>query len=91
MGYVRTINFDPTSRANNLFIQAFEVTNDTMFKMDIIDFGSWYTSPVDASLYFANEPNQIGTTVKILFVGKLVLKPETNTHSFIHLFTLVFG
>lgn len=91
MGYVRTINFDPTSRANNLFIQAFEVTNDTMFKMDIIDFGSWYTSPVDASLYFSNEPNQIGTTVKILFVGKLVLKPETNTHSFIHLFTLVFG
>jgi len=90
-GYVKTINFDPTSRGNNLFIQAFEVTNDTMFKLDIIDFGSWYTSPNDPASYLLNEANQVGSTVHILFAGKLMLKPETNTHSFIHLFTLVFG
>jgi hypothetical protein len=91
LGYVRTLNFDPTSRANNLFIQAFEVTNDTMFKLDLIDFGTWYTPVVGKESYQVSTPNQIGPTVSIVFVGRLLLKPETNTHTFIHLFTLLFG
>lgn len=91
MGYVKTVNFDPTSRMNNLFIQAFEVTNDTMFKLDIIDFGTWYEPMVQNQAMRSNDVNQPGPTSHIFFVGKLILKPESNTHAFVHLFTLLFG
>jgi hypothetical protein len=89
-GYVKTINFEPTSRANNLFMQAFEVTNDTMFKLDIIDFGVWNSSP-NQTFVEPNMANLPGQTMHILFAGKLITKPETNIHSFVHLFTLIFG
>jgi hypothetical protein len=89
MGYSKKINIDPTSRANNLFIQAFEVTNDTMFKLDIIDFGTWNTPMVKNSAL--TDPNDPGPVCQIFFVGKLVTKPDTQTHAFVHLFTLFFG
>ena len=89
MGYVRTVNFDPTSRENNLFIQAFEVTNDTMHKLEVIDFGTWHTPPPvrGSSTATANS----GTTYHTFFIGKLMIKPSTGTHAFVHLFTLIFG
>jgi hypothetical protein len=89
-GYVKTVSFEPTSRANNLFMQAFEVTNDTMFKLDIIDFGVW-NAPHNSSFAEQITANMPGQTMHILFVGKLITKPESETHSFIHLFTLIFG
>lgn len=89
MGYVKTVNFDPTSRENNLFMQAFEVTNDTMHKLDVIDFGIWHTPPVIRGSSSASAKS--GTTYHTFFVGKLMIKPETGTHSFVHLFTLIFG
>ena len=88
-GYVKTVNFEPTSRANNLFMQAFEVTNDTMLKLDIIDFGVW-NNPQN-STFTEQSTNAPGQVMHILFVGKLITKPETETHSFVHLFTLIFG
>lgn len=91
LGLAKTISFDPTSRLNNMFIQAFEVTNDTMFKLDIIDFGAWYAPAVQNQALHSNAPGQPGSTTHIFFIGKLMLKPETNTHTFIHLFTLIFG
>lgn len=90
MGYVKTLNFDPTSRMNNLFMQAFEVTNDTMYKLDIIDFGTWYEPMVQNQATRPHGPSP-GPTSHIFFAGKLILKPETNTHAFVHLFTLLFG
>jgi hypothetical protein len=88
-GYVKTVSFEPTSRANNLFMQAFEVTNDTMLKLDIIDFGVWSTP--SNSTFVEQSTNTPGQVMHILFVGKLITKPETETHSFVHLFTLIFG
>lgn len=90
-GYVKTLNFDPTSRANNLFIQAFEVENSAVNKLDIIDFGTWFSTPKEAEDYQLISPNQIGQTVQIFFIGKIITKKETNTNSFIHLFTMLFG
>lgn len=90
-GYVKTFNFDPTSRANNLFIQVFELEDSAMNKLDIIDFGTWFSTSQEADEYQFVSPNKIGQTVKILFVGKLITKKETNTNSFIHLFTMLFG
>jgi hypothetical protein len=71
-------------------MQAFEVTNDTMFKLDIIDFGVW-NAPHNSSFAEQITANMPGQTMHILFVGKLITKPESETHSFIHLFTLIFG
>jgi hypothetical protein len=89
-GYCKVINFEPSSRSNNLFLQAFEVTNDTMFKLDIIDFGVWNSNP-HPNFIDTNMSNMPGQTMHILFVGKLLTKPEIDVHSFIHLFTLIFG
>ena len=90
-GFVRTVSFDPTSRNNNVFLQAFEVNDTNMFKLDIIDFGLWNATDRQQEEYQSISPNQIGSTVHILFVGKIITKPETNTSAFVHLFTMLFG
>jgi hypothetical protein len=81
IGYVKTVNFEPTSRNNQLFMQAFEVTTDMMFKLDVIDFGTWYSSTI----------SDVGPMCQVFFVGKLLTKPRTGTSTFVHLFTLFFG
>lgn len=75
LGCSRTVRFDPTSRDNTLVGQFFEVSSDTMKKLDVIDYGSY--------------PWQ-GSLKRCFFVGK-VLVDSNETHTFIHLFTLVFG
>jgi len=89
MGYMKEVNFEPTSRANNLFIQAFEITHDTMFKLDVIDFGTWHSPPVRNEALAT--PDDAGPVCQIFFIGKLVTKPGTHTHAFVHLFTMFFG
>jgi hypothetical protein len=86
-GFSKILNFDPTSYSNNLFFQAFEVTNDTMYKLDIIDFG------INQSVVRQSEDTRFspGPITNIFFIGRLITKSETNTHSFVHLFTLIFG
>jgi hypothetical protein len=39
MGYSTNVTFEPTSRNNRLIGQFFEVTNDTMTKLDVINYG----------------------------------------------------
>lgn len=75
MGYVRTITFEPTSIKNHLVGQFFEVHFSVMKKLDVIDFG-WYTYH--------------GQRKHAFFAGK-VMVDENGSHTFIHLFTLVFG
>ena len=89
LGYSRMINFEPTSRDNTLFIQAFEASHDTMTKLDIIDFGTWHTPLTMTS----RDESSVGPgpVNHIFFVGKLLSKPETNSHTFVHLFTMFFG
>lgn len=75
LGYARTISFEPTSLNNRLFAQAFELTSNTMTKLDVIDYGQYL---VNGQLHHA------------FFVGKVYVD-ENDTHTFIHLFTMVFG
>jgi hypothetical protein len=37
-GFSRTISFDPTSRSNKLVAQMFEISNNTMKKLDVVAF-----------------------------------------------------
>lgn len=76
MHFMRHITFDPTSRENRLVGQFFEVTHNVMRKLDVIEYGSYSVSR--------------GVRRSVFFVGK-VMNDENGTHTFIHLFTLVFG
>jgi hypothetical protein len=91
IGNAKSITFDPTSKNNNLFIQCFETSKNTMTKLDIIDFGKWNLTNQqlnELSIFFSRE-HMPGQTVQILFVGKML--SNDNINSFLHLFTLVFG
>jgi hypothetical protein len=76
MHFVKVVNFDPTSRENRLLGQFFEVHHNVMKKLDVIEYGSYSIAK--------------GHRKHIFFVGK-VLTDENETHTFVHLFTLVFG
>lgn len=74
-GFSRQISFDPTTSKNSLLGQFFEVSYDTMKKLDVIDFGH----------YIHN-----GKKKHAFFIGKLSVD-NNETHVFTHIFTLVFG
>lgn len=75
MGYAKTVTFEPTSMKNRLMGQFFEVHFNVMKKLDVIDYG-YYTYH--------------GVRKHAFFAGK-VMTDENGSHTFIHLFTLVFG
>jgi hypothetical protein len=75
MGYQKTVNFEPTSKQNNVICQFFEIQYDVANKLDIIDFGVVI--------------DDTGAQQHVFFVGKLITT-QTNTQTFIHLFTLGF-
>jgi hypothetical protein len=77
LGYMRSINIDPTSRDNNLIGQFFEKAYNTIKKLDVIDFGTHQTG------------NSSAPVAQIFFVGKVEVD-EKGTDTFLHLFTLVF-
>lgn len=74
-GYSRVITFDPTSRDNTLVGQFFELHYNVMRKLDVIDYGQYTWH---------------GNVRHAFFVGK-VLTDQNGTHTFVHIFTLVFG
>lgn len=76
----RTITFDPTSRDNELTAQFFEVNNDQVTKLDVIDYGRISDNTKNAAL----------ADHHIFFVGKVLIDDAGST-CFVHLFTLMFG
>jgi hypothetical protein len=78
LGYMQTINFDPTSGGNRLVGQFFEKSAGSLRKLDVIDYGIHSTG------------NQSSPIEHIFFVGKVEVD-EKGTDTFLHLFTLVFG
>lgn len=77
MGYMQTINFDPTSRENTLVGQFFERSYNTLKKLDVVDYG----------IHPTGNPN--APVAHVFFVGKVEVD-DKGTDTFIHLFTLVF-
>jgi len=74
LGYKKTIVFDPTSLNNKLVSQFFEVNEEEMKKLDVIDYGSYR---------YKNKMKQA------FFVGKVLLD-DNGTNTFVRLFTVVF-
>jgi len=79
-GYMKTFNFDPTSRNNQLIAQFFEVSSDTMKKLDVIDFGKMTVKSSETGK---------NVTQHVFFAGKIIID-DNQTQNFVHLFTLVF-
>lgn len=75
----QTIKFDPTSRDNELIAQFFEIRNDEVRKLDVIDYGRINND--------SQNPNAV--TNHAFFVGK-VFTDETGADCFVHMFTLMF-
>ena len=75
-GFSTKVNFLKTSRQNNMFCQFFEVSQNEVKKLDVIDFGIF---PPDAA----------GVSRHVFFVGKVFID-SNNTPTFINMFTLVW-
>lgn len=75
----KTIYFDPTSRDNEIVSQFFEINQDTVSKLDVIDYGR----------VSDNFNNPRAATHHVFFAGKVLIDDAGSTN-FIHLFTLVF-
>lgn len=73
----RVISFSETSSANNIICQIFDMQNNNVAKMDVVDFGYHSLDPGAASL------------AHIFFVGKLY-PDEAGSMTFVNLFTVVF-
>jgi len=78
-GYMREVKFDPTSRNNTIVGQFFELTNNELKKLDIIDFGRHPWQDDDDRVKWLH----------VFFVGK-VMTDDNGDDTFIHIFTLVF-
>lgn len=75
-GFKKEIQFLETSRDNNLLCQFFEMFDNQVSKLDVIDFG---TFPADEN----------GGSKHVFFVGK-VFTDGYNVTTFVNLFVLVF-
>lgn len=73
-GYKKTFRFEPTSFKNMLVSQIFELSEDELRKLDVLEYGSYKYEGVDKQVYF---------------VGR-VLVDDYGTNTFVKLFTLVF-
>jgi len=76
----KVVYFDPTSRDNDIVAQFFEITENEVRKLDVIDYGRVYNNSQSTKV----------ATHHVFFVGKLITN-EVGADCFIHLFTLIFG
>jgi len=70
------VEFSETSLANNIFAQFFELQQDALLKLDVIDYGTFMTQDSPTSKH-------------AFFLGR-VFTNSYGVHTFVHLFTLVF-
>lgn len=75
------ILFTETSSKNNVIAQFFEVSNSTVTKLDVVDFGELKTNTTD---------DPYGPTRRVFFVGKVYIDSRGAT-CFVNMFTLIFS
>lgn len=76
-GYRKVLTIEPTSKNNTVVSQFFELSRDKLTKLDVIDFGKHQTG------------NAAHPLAHVFFVGKIRID-STNSHTFVHQFTLIF-
>lgn len=93
-GYSTTINFEETSKTNNLVCQMFEIGDGEIVKLDVIDFGLFNLSGQDITLSERlrqqRDPRNLSSLSKhVFFVGK-IFTDDKGVNKFVNLFTLIF-
>lgn len=73
----KNVYFDKTSDQNNLIMQIFESSNDSLKKLDIIDAGS-----------FKDEKSVLYPEKRVFYVGKIFMD-DFDTPTFINIFTII--
>lgn len=76
-GNLSQITFDPTSIENNIACQIFELSNNQISKLDVIDFGK----------FKSDDPRN--SDKHVLFAGK-VFVDDFGSHTFVKIFTIIF-
>lgn len=77
VGNVVSVRFDPTNNQNRLACQFFEMKDNELLKLDVLDFGRFAVTDGESP------------DVHVFFAGK-VFEDDFGTHTFVRLFTLVF-
>lgn len=77
-GYEKVIEFVDTSIQNNIISQFFEVSGDSIKKLDVIEF-----------IMFEGRDSVNEFSKHIFFIGKIFID-ELGSETFLHLFTLIF-
>lgn len=77
-GFQEIVNFNETSPQNNIFAQFFEISDNSIVKLDVIDFGQF--TVVEDLQY---------PTKHVYFAGKVFVDSNGAT-TFINMFTLIF-
>lgn len=93
-GYAADIPFHETSKTNNVVCQMFEMGDNEIVKLDVIDFGLFNLAGDDITLADrkkqGKDPRKRPSLSKhVFFVGK-VFTDSVGVHKFINLFTLIF-
>ena len=74
----QVVDFNNTSRANNVVCQMFETSGDRLTKLSMIDFGEFLTG----------DPER--PTKRFYFVGKVFPTDKFGTKTYVNMFTLEF-
>ena len=72
-----TFSFINTTESNNIMMQMFEISNNSLLKLDAIDFGEFFVE---------NDPKR--PNKHVFFIGK-VINDSFGSPTFINLFTMV--
>jgi len=75
-----SIYFDKTSNKNNVIAQVFQITDSTVSKLDVVEFGEMKSDSGDGDF----------VTNKVFFAGKTFFD-NRGTTCFVNLFTFVFS
>lgn len=93
-GFSSEIRFEETSKVNNLVCQVFEIGDNEVVKLDVIDFGLFNLAGEDLTLSERKrqekDPRKAPTLSKhVFFVGK-IFTDSVGMNKFINLFTIIF-
>jgi hypothetical protein len=94
LGYSSDITFEETSKTNNLICQLFEIGDNEIVKLDVIDFGIFNLTGDDISLSERKRQNKDprnapALSKHVFFAGK-VFTDSAGVHKFVNLFTIIF-
>lgn len=94
-GFSMDLTFEETSAQNNLFCQIFEIGNQEIIKLDVIDFGLFSMNVKDLSeserrkIELQGVLGTVNVTKHVFFAGK-IFQDSQGVHKFINLFTIIF-